>query len=502
MSYLTLLTNLGFEADPFLKTNADEEDRLESYFVEPPFFDAVYGDLRRPKSVVVFAPRGGGKTALKRSIEIASANQPILCISYNYFDITSVTLAEVDQQYHLKNLLQLVLVGILSQVYLRGAESLSDDDRRLLSRIVTEHLSGIDKSRLKNSIDNVKNLSDKAKEFWNKFLGPVGFVLNAVLERAGLGKAEINKFESDRGSLGSLRDRLRVLQQLGTKIGFGSIYILIDKIDETNLTSLAQDSYRFVAPLLNDLQLLETPGYAFKFFLWDLLLDYYRSTARPDRVNYYTLGWRDEDLLRMLSFRLRAYSKTRPISFATISDAHFPVPIDLLIATFAQGSPRNLLRICKEILDQQSNIDPSVKKISQDAIEKGVNQIADKIAHELYTDRVIKDLQRTQHCDLTIRNIYQVFDISQQAAQSKVRIWENASSIQLLGTVKESKKAKSSNHYGLTNILLAKHVFSQMTLSEFISNKTRACSHCGAMLLRDWNLRAPQRCHLCQHEVS
>jgi hypothetical protein len=49
---------LGFRTHPFLKTNADEEDSLQSYFVPPPYFDAIIGDPKMPNSSVVLAPRG------------------------------------------------------------------------------------------------------------------------------------------------------------------------------------------------------------------------------------------------------------------------------------------------------------------------------------------------------------------------------------------------------------------------------------------------------------
>jgi len=70
--YAKLINRLGFVADPFAKTNADEEERLDSYFIQPPFFESVFGDPKTPKSSIVFAPRGGGKTALKRKIELGS----------------------------------------------------------------------------------------------------------------------------------------------------------------------------------------------------------------------------------------------------------------------------------------------------------------------------------------------------------------------------------------------------------------------------------------------
>jgi hypothetical protein len=85
MSNDDLPHNLGFDRDPFAKTNADEEELLESYFIEPPFFKAVYGDIEAPKSAVVYAPRGGGKTALKRRIELSARTEPFLCVIYNSF---------------------------------------------------------------------------------------------------------------------------------------------------------------------------------------------------------------------------------------------------------------------------------------------------------------------------------------------------------------------------------------------------------------------------------
>jgi len=492
---------MGFDADPFAKTNADEEDRLEKYFVPPPFFQAVYGDHRTPKSAIVFAPRGGGKTALKRKIEIASRNEPILCISYNHFNIANTKLTHIDSQYHLHNLVRLLLVGVLSGVYQMGVEALSHDDRHMLYLLTKEHLSRIDREGLRESIDSIKNLSDKSIELWTRFAGPLALVVNALLQRVGLGIAELSKFEAENGSSGSLTDQMRTLQVIATRIGYKAIYILVDRIDETSLTSSVDNSHRFIAPLVNDLHLLELSGFAFKFFLWDLLLPAYREGGRPDRVKPYSLGWDYDDLRRMLTARLKAYTNNRILSFGTIADSELSLPIDQIIAIFAQGSPRNLIRICKEIFDQQSEIDASVRRISNDAIEMGLQRIADSIAHEMYDDSVIKELQRTKRCDFTIRHIYaDVFKFTQQAGLNKVRSWENIDAVQQLGTVQETEKTKASYHYGVTNILLAKHIFSQMSVEDFIIHKLKVCAHCRKVLLRDWDLRSPQRCHHCQYE--
>src|ERR1017187_4075678 len=125
MSYSDLLHNLGFELDPFAKTNADEEELLKSYFIDPPFFKAVYGDLSTPKSAVVFAPRGGGKTALKRMLEISSLTDDFLCVTYNQFGVSGLKLKDIDLQYHFRNVVRLLLVGVLSAAAEKGVATFS-----------------------------------------------------------------------------------------------------------------------------------------------------------------------------------------------------------------------------------------------------------------------------------------------------------------------------------------------------------------------------------------
>lgn len=503
MSYSKLLTNLGFDADPFAKTNADEEERLERYFVPPPFFSAVYGDYRTPKSSIVFAPRGGGKTALKRKIEISSQGEPFLCIAYNQFDVAGKKLGQIDSEYHLRNLVELLLVGVIGAVASKGLEDLSKDDRHIMYLLVKEHLSKLDQASLKAAIISIKNLSDKAVEMWNKFTGPIGLVINVLLQRIGLGSTEIEKFASQGGNLGSLGDRLVELQKIAAKLNYKSIYVLVDRIDENALTGTADNSYKFVESLIKDLQLLETHGIAFKFFLWNLLLDDYRKIARPDRIKYYTLEWNYDQLSNMLSERLKAFSDNKVLSLDSISDSDLHMSLDKAIAIFAQGSPRNVVRICKEILDQQSEINPNAKRISREAVQKGFEQIAENVTHELFSDAVVRELQRTKRCDFTIRHIYvNVFKFTQQAGLNKVRGWEDNGAVQQLGTVQETTGAKGSNHYGIASILLAKHIFAQMPVSEFISVKIRICPNCSSVLARDWDSRSPQLCHLCQHEVG
>jgi hypothetical protein len=406
MSYVNLLRQLGFEADPFAKTNADDEERLGSYFIEPPFFKAVYGDLAAPKSAVVFAPRGGGKTALKRMIELSSLSEPFMCITYNQFNVAGLKLQEVDLDYHLRNITRLLLVAVISSAADRGLGDLTSDDRHIIFLLTKEYLSEIVPSELKAAVSSVQNLSDKAKEWWNKFTGPIGIAINALLAKIGLAATELDKFSTSGGRLGSLLDQITILGRAAIRLGYECVYILIDKVDENTLTGRASTSYRFISPVVSDLQLLELPSFGFKFFLWDLLIDDYRAVARPDRVKYYNLRWGANQLKEMLAKRLSAHSADQVRSLSSISSVGSAEDVDAIVALFSQGSPRNTIRICKEILDQQSELDSTATTISREAIIRGFDVFAKNYTNEILDEGIIRDLQKIKRADFTVKYIY------------------------------------------------------------------------------------------------
>lgn len=497
MSYVKFLENLGFDNDPFAKTNADEEERLADYFIPPPFFSAVLGDPTTPKSTIVFAPRGNGKTALKRKIEIESLDSDFLCITYNTFNIIGKKLHNIDQQYHLNNIIRLILIAIITAVQGGKLSNLSKDERHIIYLFSKKYLSEIEQTDLKIGIASIKNFNDKSKELWNKFTGPIGLVLNSLFERMGFGTTEIAKFETTGGKLGTQIDQLTVLQRIAERLGFKSIYILIDRVDENALTHGAKNSYKFISTLIGDLQILESKGYAFKFFLWHLLLEDYIKIARPDRVKYYELGWDAEQLCDMLSQRLKAYSNNRNTTLGELQELE-NFDLDKYISYLAEGSPRNLIRICKEILDQQSEINDKSNRISVDAIAKGFDKIAFDISSERYQKNIINDLRKTNKCNFTIRYIYShIFKFSQQAGLNKIKSWEDSGAVKFIGTIQETKGAKTSKQYAIADFLLAKTVFPNLDVFSFAQRKIRICS-CNNLLLRDWDSVPEQVCEKCQ----
>jgi hypothetical protein len=502
MKYADLLGKLGFERDPFATTNADEEDFLEEYFIEPPFFKAVYGDIRSPKSAIVFAPRGGGKTALKRRLEISSRTDAFMCVTYNNFPTAGYKLEDIDQRYHLTNIVRILLIATLSATTSSGIEKLTHDERHVLYALAKAHLSGLDRTSLKAAISSVKNLSDKAQEAWNNLLGPLSVGINTLLVHFGFKTIELSKFETAQAEFGDLSDQIAFLSDVTIKLDFLSVYILVDKIDENPLTGKASFSLSFVKPLLTDLQLLEMKGVAFKFFLWDLIENDARSLARPDRVKNYILQWSETQLKEMLSRRLQAHSRKKVRSLAQITTISQPVDVDELVVTLSGGSPRNIIRICKAIFDQQSELDASSTHISESALTAGIESIAQELAGEMLPPSVLKDLKKLKRTDFSVRHVYaDTFRISQQAGLQKVQAWQDSGAVAKIGTRQEKRGNRPSNWYAISQPMVLKHIFSDVSALDFWNKKIKMCT-CGQLLLRDWDMSTTHICHSCERTLD
>lgn len=106
--------NLGFSNHPFAQTNADEEPFLAGYFVPPPFFDAVIGDPTHPNASIVLAPRGGGKSAQRRKVELWAPSSNVLAVTYDRFEFgVGQQLSDVGLPYHMRNIIVRVLIAYL-----------------------------------------------------------------------------------------------------------------------------------------------------------------------------------------------------------------------------------------------------------------------------------------------------------------------------------------------------------------------------------------------------
>jgi hypothetical protein len=504
------LARLGFTEHPFQFTNADEEEHLQSYFVPPPYFVSVWGDPESPKSQVIFAPRGGGKSAQRRMIEYKSETSDVFVITYDRFEtLNEKELESLSVDYHLRNLIQKGLLGFLLEFHERRilAPSFRRNERDQIAALCHHYLSRITRLEALDAVNSLKTVSAKAKQFLRDWSGPLNSLVSVVLAAKGLPHAQLGSTglaTADDSLEGPLKTHLELVRDLILSIGYKSVYILIDKVDETAVTgNNAEASFNLVKPLLRDLELLQVRGVAFKFFLWDMLLPKYRKYARPDRLEQFELSWAEGDLNKMLSRRLEAFSEGQVHDLSQLTNAELAEPLHFLVVLVANGSPRDMIRICQEIVTEQLQINRDSTNIEIDAIAQGISKFCIRRASEILSPVIYRELVKVARLDFTATYVAnEVFKFDVNSARNKIRQWTEAGAVEKVGELDSG--GHPIYHYAVRDVRVAKAIVTQLHLFDFIKTKLRRCTRCKAIMIRDWDiLLAPtQTCHSCGQEWS
>lgn len=483
---MSLYEDLGFKNHPFTKSNADEEPLLTEYFVFPPYFDAVLGDSDNPSPCIVFAPRGAGKTALKRMIDDAGIEKKFLAVTYNRFNFSNnEKLENISLSYHLRNIITRVLISLLSYISENDdlLKNLKKDEKKNLYIFTVNYLGDLTGDELQEIVHELKGLPDKFKDFWSKNVGFMEKAINFILTRYDLDKIDLPDLETESKKLSqTYKHQLDILLSLSRKIGFKSIYILIDKVDETELTGNdSEATYKLIKPLIKDLDLLEANGYGFKFFLWDAIQEKYRIEGRPDRVATYNLSWDREGLKEILSERLKAFSDKKIQSFKDITEEtkSKDFNVDDAICVMANKSPRNMIRICENILAEQSMAHGKPEKITINAADLGIIKYCENIAHEIYTERSIKEVQKVGRELFTTNYVAnEVLKITGEGARNKITGWTREGIVKHIGTISQETSKKPLNFYCIVDPAFVRLIHRRTPLEKFVKDRWLPCEYC------------------------
>ncbi|NJN48356.1 MAG: hypothetical protein HC808_19865 [Candidatus Competibacteraceae bacterium] len=244
---MALYEKLGFISHPFLKTNADEEELLKTYFVPPSYFDAILGDPSAPNSSIVLAPRGAGKSAQRRMVEASAYSSGYLAVTYDRFEFSgSQKLNEISLQYHLRNIITRILVSFLSYLseWPDVSKKLTKEEKKQLAIFIHTYLGGITGDEIQEVLNELKSLPDKFKDFWRRNVGFMEPAINFLLNNYNLESVDLPDARQEEKRLGeTYKFQLESLLKLVKKIGFKSIYILIDRPDETEKRETIQKAH-------------------------------------------------------------------------------------------------------------------------------------------------------------------------------------------------------------------------------------------------------------------
>lgn len=498
-SELTYLNTLGLNGNPFVETNADLEERLPEYFVPPPYFDTVMGDPARPASSVVFAPRGGGKTAQRRVVELSTDPDRVLVVTYSQFPFLANKMpAEVALPDHLEVIIRHVLVGVLSELAFPGeAATLTADQKRMLRLLSEAYLEGISAAEMERSVNALKGFRQRAEGMLAAAGGAWNAVLPALSAAAGVPLASA---PSGTPSVASPPknpvDDFAVLGRLVVSLDYESVYVLVDRIDETTTTTNDWTAaYDLVGPLLSDLTILETRPFAFKFFLPIQLEEAHRNRGRPDRVQQFLLKWKPSEIDRMVQKRLSVYSEREIYSLSELFDDSVGRFVDRYISRFAETSPRDMVRLFFKILAEDQRTTSRTGRISLLGLLAGVDEFCEERARQLTLPQALTELKRLRRVDFTINELASdVFKISTQAMGQKIRQWEQAG---LVVRVQDTRSTGSRppNRYAIADVRLARVAMQNLDVLNFIAAKVWMCSTCEDTMIRDWDEHEE---HVCE----
>jgi len=364
----------GFTRYPFASTEAGSEEiywpeHLAERLVKPDCFDRVLGEASEPKTVIVFAPRGSGKTACRvllnyycregigqgdrPSSETGGRILPVLhtCL-HELVRQVGGEVSEVDEYHHVVEILRRA-VQALTEVLLRDHEVVKrvqnlskwrQLDLQWFFYVYPTYLSIEQFSFLRERVGLRALRRDEE-------VGDFGFLRNKVtpLVQKEIPEEVIALLNARLAT--SVVDQLCLFTELISELGFQAIYVLIDGLDEfTQTVNDPVAGATLLEPLLANLTLMNTiPRLAFKMFLPAEMKPFIlraSSKVRRDRLAFETITWTEEKLLEILHRRLAVCSDfvIRSLDAVSVPELRGGVGgVEPTLAREARGNPRHLI---------------------------------------------------------------------------------------------------------------------------------------------------------------
>lgn len=376
------LKSFGFMRNPFETTEAGGEahyiaDFLHETFVKPQDFDEILGHPSHPKSSLVFAARGKGKTSARLMTahfcregifpkEMKAKEKLItrvLPIHHTRFErLVGVNSLSAIVDAHVIEILFRAVPAMVDMIisYPEISERINELDilRRLeLQYFLMAFKSHVPFQEYKMARDVVGNELITLDETHT----PIGFSLSDSSQQ-GIGLS-LREIESHIAAYSQMQpiDLLGRFTELMINLDFGAVYVLVDGLDEIPETA---DNFiaaaGFLIPLLSNLNLItNTPYLAFKIFvpseMESLLLEATRKIRR-DRLAVQRIGLQNEDLAEILHRRLIYCSNGVVSHLDAICAVEMRGQLERELVLYAEGNPRRLVLLGRSILEHRSRL--------------------------------------------------------------------------------------------------------------------------------------------------
>lgn len=376
------LDSWDFIGNPFEMWDADKEQpQLGNYYIKPPFYEQL---LMETRSALIYAPRGGGKTAARIMVQSecrpVSRSSSILAVQFTDFSPFAEDFTRI-QEFTLQNYLEVILqesihqlvvalcVGAKKEILLTVAqqgellywlEHYAPHWRSpsFVNKLMDQTPPFLGGGLIHDSIgENSKK--QKISSLLLKLLKIVPLPPSAKVDSSSQIMEAFVRFSLDLLSSG--------------QIPCHAIYLLVDGLDEYLLThDDPQAGADLLKPLLGNLRFLEIPGFAVKFFLPVEYRSAFDTTTRIDRIPSYVISWsaveQENDpqsrMRELLRARIRHYSRGGIQSLSEMCTSELRNIIEDALLEEAQGVPRRLLQLgnqifvehCRDVPERESEI--------------------------------------------------------------------------------------------------------------------------------------------------
>lgn len=186
----------------------------------------------------------------------------------------------------------------------------------------------------------------------------------------------------------------------------------------------------------------------------------------------------------MLTERLKAYSKGSVTTLNELLENSADIDAHGLAARLANGSPRDMIRACRQIVAEETRAATPGKKISKESVLSGVKNFSDERANELFGP-YLPDFRRIGSLTYTINRLAsEVFKVSQQAARAKIQKWQATGA-----TLKSGEVPNPGNRplhlYSISDPRLAIALRPSQETELILGNCVLICPSCDALCVSD-----------------
>ncbi len=408
--------------NPFARFSAEEEEDLKSIFFKPRYYDALKSNAKQGNSRILVGQRGLGKSAtIHMLFDDLKANKtlPLLITRYEGIPLTN------NKGYFLYKIIQSLTKRISEHLYKnrKDARKLSKEQKNSLAffielfydeEIAEEYLKEAKTIKKKKRANWIRGLFNKNLKLINSVASGMVKISSSVIRQSlglpdgDLEATPITVFDeltlSQINSLSieevvkkgndKLLSMLKLLVDIALSLGYESIVVLFDKIDEfSDVNSDINKVADFTLPILTDTDLLYTNKLSIVFSLWsEVKRTLNNRGVRFDKFQDIDISWRDEELEKIIDKRLSYYSvnKNVPVTMKTL------VPIDgdrKMILELAGGSPRSLISLLSRLYDEETATSNQghIISFSSATISKGVIEYCKRFDYESLQPSKVSD---------------------------------------------------------------------------------------------------------------